>query len=328
MEQNLSISRLTLEQETLLLQCRERWFSLEHLVAPTEFYDVEGAIKLAYTTLDQLEPQVILHESPYQTIKRLEDLQEQSTIPLMNLGWKLRQQLPRSGQMGVKHPKKIEHSEGSLSTQLRFSLMRRLGERMENAISTSAWFSYTSWFDFCISVLNCSCDLKTWEALQALVKHCSFVFPFQKLCLVSDRPTSFLLDDQKRFHAVGKPAVTYTDGFSLYFYHGVGLPKEYGELSTQEWKTQWVFQESDPRVRRALLNGIGYNRVFEELQVIELDVYGKYSLLKVESDNTNPITLPIFLLKRINSDTKVDITEVPIHSRTVHEAISMAKRYW
>ncbi|WNZ24523.1 hypothetical protein HJG54_17795 [Leptolyngbya sp. NK1-12] len=329
MNQNSPSRKLTPEQEALSIAYHKKWFDLEYSTGLTDSNKVEESIHLAYRALDKQKPKIVFCKSPYQAIRELDEWKNQPMIPLMSLGWQLRSQLPRAGQMGVKRRERAVHPEGPMGAQLRFALIRRLGDQMADAITTSAWFGYTSWFDFCISVLNYPCDLEAWEAIQSIVRYCGFIFPFETACLVIDRPTSFSLDELERFHADSKPAVTYADGFSLYFYHGIGLPEEYGQLPTLEWKAQWLFQEHDPRVRRALLQGIGYEKISEDLEVTEIDVFNEYSLLKLENDYAIPVPLPILLLKRTNSHSgKVEIIEAPLHSETVCEALAWVSKYW
>jgi hypothetical protein len=321
--------KITSEQETLLLDYHKKWFDLDRLTGPTNLRKIEESVNLAYSALGKQNPKITFCESPYQAMRRLYKWENQPMIPLMSLGWQLRSQLPRAGQLGIKNRKRVVHPDEPLGIQLRFALIRQFGNQMADAITTSAWFGYTSWFDFCISVLNCPFSLQAWEALQSVVRYCSFIFPFETTCLVIDRPVSFSLDELERFHIECKPAAIYADGFGLYFYHGIGLPEEYGQLPTQEWRVQWLFQESDSKVRRALLHGIGYRKICEELQVVEIDSLNEYSLLRVENTSNNAISLPIILLKRINSNTgRIQIVEAPLHSETVREAMVWVNKYW
>lgn len=326
---NSSEIKLTPEQEVLLLDYRKKWLKLRFSTGPTNFDKIEESINLAYSAFGKQNPKVIFCESPYQAIQKLDELKNQPIIPLMSLGWQLKSQLPRAGQIGVKRRERVVHPEGSLGAQMRLALIRQLGNQMADAITTSAWFGYTSWFDFCISVLNYPCDLQVWEALRLVVRYCGFIFPFETVCLVIDRPKTFSIDLLERFHAGCKPAVTYADGFGLYFYHGIGLPEEYGQLPIQEWRAQWISQEPDPKIRRALLHGISYEKIAEDLQVTEIDSLNEYSLSRIENNEDVPVPLPLLLLRRTNSDTgRIQVIEAPLHSKTVSEAIIWTSRYW
>jgi hypothetical protein len=55
---------------------------------------------------------------------------------------------------------------------------------------------------------------------RSVVRSCGFVVPFEKLCLVIERPTKILLDAEGRLHADNEPAVTFADGSEFYIEHG------------------------------------------------------------------------------------------------------------
>jgi leucine-rich repeat protein SHOC2 len=49
-----------------------------------------------------------------------------------------------------------------------------------------------------------------------------------------------------------------------------------------EWKSEWLLDEDNTEVRRALIQQLGYERICEELNVINLDRWREYSLLKID----------------------------------------------
>ncbi len=100
------------------------------------------------------------------------------------------------------------------------------------------WSLDGSLFDFCFSILGCNdgqdkLDVlqlsfsgkrraypSRWQVYQMIAEHCSWFFPVDGLCLVSDRPRFLNLDQNHRFHAEDQPAVVFSDGFSLFVTHG------------------------------------------------------------------------------------------------------------
>jgi hypothetical protein len=100
------------------------------------------------------------------------------------------------------------------------------------------WACRGSLFDFCISVLNCDYDQRQWEKFQLLASECSWVFPYEKACLVCERPIKLSFDSENRLHAEGEPAIQFADGFSMYANHGksVWLPKKYGNCIPESGK--------------------------------------------------------------------------------------------
>jgi len=88
----------------------------------------------------------------------------------------------------------------------------------------------TQWY---ISSLGVNISQKAQEILccqKLLFEHCGWIFPFEKICFVCDRPRHLRFDSQNRLHAEGVPAIKFADGWKIYYYHGVKLPKKYGKL--------------------------------------------------------------------------------------------------
>ncbi len=99
-------------------------------------------------------------------------------------------------------------------------------------------------------------------------------------------------DAENRLHAEGEPAVQFADGYSLYFYHGVTLPDRYSKIHPHQWQANWILTEKNAELRRVLIQGIGYARICQELQAVELDSWQEYTLLKLEADaDVEPIVL-------------------------------------
>lgn len=173
--------------------------------------------------------------------------------------------------------------------------------------------------DFCICVLGCDHDAKQWEAFQSIIQECGCIFPFEKTCIVCDRPTKLSFDSEHRLHAEGEPAVQFADGWCLYFYHDVSLPEKYGALHPHQWQARWLLEERNAELRRVLIQGIGYGRICQELQATELDSWREYTLLRIDNDVD---VEPIYLLKMTCPSTGfIHAMRVPPDMESAREAI-------
>lgn len=176
--------------------------------------------------------------------------------------------------------------------------------------------------DFAISVLNYVPEEKTWGILQELIANCGWIYPFEKTCIVCERPTHLRFDQENRSHGEGVAALEFADGFSLYAYHGVILPEKYGELHPHQWRSEWLLEETNAELRRVLIQGIGYARICQELEVVELDSWREYTLLLI---NHNLDLEPIHLLKMVCPSTQhLHALRVPPEVTTAREAICWA----
>jgi internalin A len=171
-------------------------------------------------------------------------------------------------------------------------------------------------------------DQKAQELLrckQQLFENCGWILPFEKVCVICDRPIHLGFDSENRLHAEGEPAIAFADGYNLYFHHGVKLPEKYGKVHPDLWEAQWLLFEENAELRRLLIQRIGYARICQELALAELDSWQEYTLLSIESDDDfddEGNAKPIYLLKMTCPSTGfIHALRVPPDVRSAQEAI-------
>ncbi|BAZ01942.1 hypothetical protein NIES37_59490 [Tolypothrix tenuis PCC 7101] len=211
----------------------------------------------------------------------------------------------------------------------------QLGSRLSSSLQASLYSYINNFFGLCfqpeeeckINSFNDFIITSVWfseifpELLiyQSLIKECGWIFTFDKAVIICDRPLHIRLDHQNRLHAEGELAIEYADGFGIYSYHGVTLPEKYGKHHPQQWQAQWLLTENNAELRRVLIQGIGYARICQELQAIELDTWAEYTLLKIDADVDEE---PIYLLKMTCPSTGfIHALRVPPDMKSAHEAI-------
>jgi hypothetical protein len=179
---------------------------------------------------------------------------------------------------------------------------------------------YLSVLDFYFSVLEPNHpEARHWDILKTLVESCGLLFLHQDFCLICDRPSQIALDDQNRLHAEGTPAVAFGDELSLYAYHGIRIPEQYGKLDPREWQSAWLLSEKNAELRRALIQGIGYERICRELQAAVVDSWSDYTLLKI---NQAVDLEPVQVLKMSCPSTGyIHAVRVPPQIQSAREAI-------
>ncbi|MEG4287624.1 leucine-rich repeat domain-containing protein [Microcoleus sp. C2C3] len=175
--------------------------------------------------------------------------------------------------------------------------------------------------EFFISKLGITLDQKAQEILrckQQLFEDCGWIFPFENICLVCDRPLHLRFDSANELHAEGESAIAFADGYSLYFHHGVKLPEKYGKVHPDLWQAEWLLSESNAELRRVLIETIGYDRICQQLQAVELDSWQEYTLLKIDNADLEPI----YLLKMTCPSTGfIHALRVPPDLESAQEAI-------
>lgn len=108
------------------------------------------------------------------------------------------------------------------------------------------------------------------------------------MAIICDRPTKLLFDKEGRLHGEATPALQFADEYSLYAYQGVILPVQYGVVNPSKWRAKWLLKNHSPELKQVLIQGIGDERLRQELTAEELTgVLGeidKYTKDRVEKE--------------------------------------------
>ncbi|MFN6037724.1 MAG: DUF6745 domain-containing protein [Bacteroidota bacterium] len=99
------------------------------------------------------------------------------------------------------------------------------------------------------------------------------VFDFielKEVWIVSRLPVSLHLDEMNRLHHPSRPAVEWSDGFSLYYWKGVCVPSDL-ILKPDEVTAEFLNSLSNAEVRRAACEILGNVRFAELLELVTVD---------------------------------------------------------
>lgn len=299
-----AIDRLTPEQEALIPVYREKWRAIALSTEPIDRQKATEAVTAAYALLGKKPPLILFSDSPYAsfhpTFSQMESLfwndpwHDHWNDPWCEPKGQLDSQLGRqlTTLLGKHHLKSqlVRTLDRQLLNpeieELTMQLMRQLKSQLAYQHTTYSPLKSLAYlgtlFDFYISVLNCHYNKKKWSIYQSLAKYCGWIVPFKRVCFICDRPTVLSFDNQHRLHALGSPAVLFKDGFKVYAVNGVRVPEFYGKLHPSQWRADWLLSEKNAEVKRVLIQGIGYDRICQELQATELDSWQEYTLLKID----------------------------------------------
>ncbi|MGK7929800.1 MAG: DUF6745 domain-containing protein [Spirulina sp.] len=337
------VKTLSSEQEKLLLSYCNRWLSIAFSTQPIVCDRVIQVIQKVYDFLEIKQPNIIFCQSLQEVECKVTTLNPKrcltdkiSRIMIERLYSYIDSQIDKTLRNFLQSKFLVEQSlSGMISNALWETIEEKrldfndldLEEKMTQRLAGIAgrlgavWGGY---LDFCISVLNCIHNTQLWELYQGLAIECEYVFPYENVCFVCDRPRTLSFDSENRLHAEEKPAIEFADGFSVYAYHGVRLPEKYGKLPPSQWRSQWILSEENAEIRRTLIQGIGYTRICQELQAVALDTWQEYSLLKIDIEFDEELEEePIYLLKMTCPSTgHIHVLRVPPNMNSAREAIT------
>lgn len=177
--------------------------------------------------------------------------------------------------------------------------------------------SQLGFYDY-VRSLTQSRDLSPIEPFVVLGQECGWLWPCRNIALMTEKPVVFHTDASGRLHAEGRKALEYSDGFGMYFFRGVKIPDFMGAVKPEEWKSEWVLAERNAEVRRALTQGIGYEKIARDLGAVRLDSWREYELLRIDHADTEPI---VFLRMTCPSTRLPHTTRVPPSIDTCRAAI-------
>ena len=345
------IEKLTPEQLALIPIIRDEWIRIYLDTTPIDKQKAEAAIRLAYECVE-LEPpkQILWFDNPLDATNYVI-----STYAVRNdsghyysLNRNFRFDLRDAVCYEVREAvwdavwDVVTHTVGnSISDDISSEVggvvyadvVMAVGDIVFDAVGNAAWNAIRDWergegrdilmdaewvaFSAYFEAIGVDCSKV--KGLFATAKHCGWWWPFKDVAVAIPKPSVIRLDDRGRLHGEGVPAVAY-QGFNVYAYHGVRLPEKYGILHPEKWQSQWLLEEDNAELKRVLIQGIGYDRICQELQAIELDSWQEYTLLRIDS---NIDVEPIYLLKMTCPSTGyIHALRVPPDMATARDAIT------
>ena len=325
------ITELTPEQQALIPIIRDEWIRIGLDTTPINPQKAEDAIALAYKCARLKPPQQILwFNNPVEALTsiasepelRKEAIRVTVGEAVFNTAFNtVRAAVAEAIRYGIEDAiaEAVEAAVEDTVFNVEMAVKEAVGEAVFYQIG-SAWGlldvqSLASYAYFDAIGVDCS----KLKGLWATAKHCGWWWAFKNIAVVTPKPSVIHLDEQGRLHGLGVPAVAY-EGFNVYAYHGVRLPEKYEKVPPNQWQAKWLLEENNAELRRILIQEIGYVRICQELQAIELDSWQEYTLLKIDSDVD---VEPIYLLKMSCPSTGyIHALRVPPDVPSAREAIA------
>ena len=176
---------------------------------------------------------------------------------------------PVNKAMTEKYIKQAYENQGLDTSNLEFEYRcspekKHLAATMWNNLN-APFLSFYSFMRKEVGVKN----INKIDCFIELSKYCGPVALYDKKVIVYERPVKIKMDEQNRLHSETGPAIVYRDGFSVYSWHGVNIPKEWIEDSppSAEDAIRWDNMEQ----RRAACEMIGWVNILNLLNARIID---------------------------------------------------------
>ena len=130
----------------------------------------------------------------------------------------------------------------------------------------AAWLSF---YDYMQNVCGIDFEGKL-DGLMAVANECGWVSCYDTMAVVQDRPLHIKMDEDNRLHCETGPAILYADGFTVYSWHGVRIPREWIEdRASLTAKTALTWENVEQR--RAACEILGWVNIIKELDAKVID---------------------------------------------------------
>lgn len=101
------------------------------------------------------------------------------------------------------------------------------------------------------------------DGLSAVARNAGWWWPYERAVVISERPEALHRDEAGRLDRGDGPALAYRDGFALYAWRGMPVPKDFlADLGTLT--PARIREEENAELRRVMLEFYGYDRYLTE----------------------------------------------------------------
>jgi hypothetical protein len=160
-----------------------------------------------------------------------------------------------------------------------------------------------AWLPLFEAYRSADADGEMLHALAAVAEQTHWWWPFANAAVLCERPVAMHLDELGRLHYGEGPALAYADGFELYRWRGVAIPKTFAQTLTA-LTPEIIRGERNAELRRIMLEHYGHDRYIVDsgAEPVQQDEAGRLWRVRLPDDE------PIAMVEVVNSTAEPDGT--------------------
>lgn len=159
--------------------------------------------------------------------------------------------------------------------------------------------------------------------LAEVARSAGWWWPYERLVILSERPSELYRDEPGRLHRGDGPALAYPDGFALHAWRGMPIPPDF-VASLSNLTPDRISSEQNAELRRVMLEIFGYDRYLAETgaRPLHRDETGVLWSIDLPGDE------PVVMVEVVNSTPEPDGTHrtyylrVPPDTRTARAGVA------
>ncbi len=123
--------------------------------------------------------------------------------------------------------------------------------------------NWLGFYEYLKEVCGLNEETAKLEGLMILAKNAGWALPYKEVCLVCERHNVVKRDDRGRLHCEDGMALTFPDGWGIYAWHGVRVPKGI-ILDPEKITIDPIAKESNLEIRRVMCERYGWEKYFND----------------------------------------------------------------
>jgi hypothetical protein len=303
---------------------------------PSNHAKAEAAVKYFYKTAGLKEPlEFMWVESPYKCLKFYKMCKEADVEDLGDpVKDKLNSVLSQFAFLN-KHWKKKNNFAAFARQDEILPVLNQVKERLKEELkletiyhSLYGIFSHTA-----PKLLPLYNRLKTEEdremldILINLFSETAWIIPYENVCVLSEKPVKFHINNSLEFHHEEEKSLEFKDGFGLYSIGGVTVPDFVFE-QPEKITASAIKKMQNLEIRRIMIDRMGISKYLDAVHAKVLDMDSIY-VFKDGDERTMPRALMVddegnkYLVGTDGSTERVYYMRVPPDSRTCRHAHSL-----
>ena len=142
----------------------------------------------------------------------------------------------------------------------------------------SAWIGF---YDFLKIVCELVNETEKLKGIATICENAGWWLPHEKLCWICERHDSLHRNSIGRLHKDESPALTYPDGWQLFYLNGISMKPDQVLTPAERITPESVLQEDNIDRRRELIRKVGIERMLAQLPHKLIEKRGDYELLSI-----------------------------------------------
>ena len=242
------INKITEAQKARINLYRDQYLAYGRCVDRTDRALATQGINDIYLTLGKCPPKILFCKSPVEMYL--------TVFVLQNIGQNIRQNIGQNILQNIWQNIR-QNIWQNIWQNIRQNIWQNIEQNIEQNIGQTLWGQHSAYW-VCYYILFRDIfglkyeelDNRSLNNIDKLVKSCGWWLPFEKFCIVSDRPEKLFIDKSGRLNNPNGKCVEYSDGYGLYSIAGVRVSEE---VVTGKFSAKDIMLQPNQEVRRVML---------------------------------------------------------------------------